>query len=117
MQQYGEAHAFAAIRVARSYGLSLGENATEWLLRCVLGRRRKPARCYDFPMTVPEQVAQFIQSQKPSPYCDSCIQNSLGLKRHQQVQQAASGGAASGGFVRGAGTCSACGKDAIVTHA
>ncbi len=67
-------------------------------------------------MTVPQQVAQFLQTHKPSPYCDTCIRVALKLKKHQQVQQATSGGAASGGFIRGAGTCSACGKNSVVTH-
>lgn len=67
-------------------------------------------------MTVPEQIAQFLQKNKPLAYCDSCIQDALGLKRHQQVQQTTSGGAAAGGFVRVEGTCSSCGKDVKVTH-
>src|SRR5260370_11538960 len=61
-------------------------------------------------MTVPEQVAHSLQTHRPLPYCDSCIKSALKLKRHQQVQQATSGGAASGGFIRRAGTCSVCGK-------
>ncbi len=68
-------------------------------------------------LTVPEKVAQFLQANRPSAYCDTCIQKALNLKRHQQAQQAASGGAASGGFIRGAGTCSVCGKNVEVTHA
>src|SRR3977135_617782 len=67
-------------------------------------------------MTVPEQVAHFLQTHRPLPYCDSCIQSALKLKRHQQVQQATSGGAASGGFIRRAGTCSVCGKNSAITR-
>jgi len=72
---------------------------------------------YDYGMTVPEQVAHFLQTHRPLPYCDSCIQRALKLKRHQQVQQATSSGAASGGFIRRTGTCSVCGKNSAVTHA
>src|SRR5258707_37314 len=68
-------------------------------------------------MTVPQQVAHFLQTHRPLPYCDSCIQSALKLKRHQQVQQATSGGAASGGFIRRAGTCSVFGKNSAITHA
>ncbi len=66
--------------------------------------------CYDYHVTVPQQVAHFLQTHKPSPYCDTCIQSALKLKRHQQVQQATSGGAASGGFIRVLGLARHVGK-------
>jgi hypothetical protein len=31
---------------------------------------------------------RFLKSHKPSPYCDTCIQRALKLKRHQRAQQA-----------------------------
>src|SRR5258708_9971206 len=68
-------------------------------------------------MTVPQQVAHFLQTHRPLPYCDSCIRRALKLKQPQEVQQATAGGAASGGFIRRTGTCSVCGKNSTVTHA
>ena len=68
-------------------------------------------------MTVPQQVATFLKTQSPSPYCDECIYKLLNLKRHQQAQQATSGGAASGGFTRSPGTCTNCHRQVTVTHA
>jgi hypothetical protein len=79
--------------------------------------RQYPEQLEEVMKTVPERVSSFLNAKKPAAFCDHCIKSLLGLKRHQQAQQAATGGAASGGFTREAGTCSNCKKNVIVTRA
>jgi hypothetical protein len=71
----------------------------------------------DAIITVPQRVAAFLKSKVPAAFCDECIATLLGLKRHQQAQQATSGLAASGAFTRHPGTCGNCHKSVLVTHA
>lgn len=71
----------------------------------------------DAEMTVPQRVAAFLKSKAPAAFCDECITKLLSLKQHAQAQQATSGGAASGAFTRGQGTCTNCNKNVTVTHA
>jgi hypothetical protein len=79
--------------------------------------RQFPKQLEEVMMTVPEQVSAFLNAKKSAAFCDQCITSLLGLKRHQQAQQATTGGAAAGGFIRESGTCSNCKKNVIVTHA
>ncbi len=67
-------------------------------------------------MTVPQRVAAFLKSKAPAAFCDECIATLIELKRHQQAQQATSGLAASGAFIRRTGTCSNCNKNVLVTY-
>jgi hypothetical protein len=68
-------------------------------------------------MTVPEQVAKFLNDNKGHGFCDNCLKIRLKLARPQLAQQAATALATTDGFLRAEAHCSACGRMTKVTWA
>src|ERR1700724_3144390 len=68
--------------------------------------------------TVPEQITAFLQANRNVWFCDSCIQERLELKRHQQAQQTTSALSTTPLYTRQDGTCSICGRNlTVITNA
>jgi hypothetical protein len=67
--------------------------------------------------TVPEKVSDFLVKCSGRKYCDSCIQERLGLKWRQQVQLITATLAVTPLFEREQGTCCTCNEVKQVTCA
>jgi hypothetical protein len=61
-----------------------------------------------FSRSVPERINAFLKERKERPYCDSCIQESLGLKWRQQVQLITATLCVTSSFRRERGLCCNC---------
>ena len=68
-------------------------------------------------MTVPERISEFLAQRRERMYCDSCIQERLGLKWRQQVQLIAATLAVTKAFSREVNTCCTCQEVKQVTKA
>ncbi len=67
--------------------------------------------------TVPEKVSDFLNRCKGRKYCDSCIQERLGLKWRQQVQLVTATLAVTPSFGREFGRCCTCNEMKQVIYA
>ena len=61
-----------------------------------------------FSKSVPERINSFLVEHKDEPYCDSCIQQWLGLKWRQQVQLITATLSVTPSFRRDRGFCCSC---------
>ena len=61
-----------------------------------------------FSKSVPERINSFLVEHKDEPYCDSCIQEWLGLKWRQQVQLITATLSVTPSFHRERGFCCSC---------
>jgi hypothetical protein len=61
-----------------------------------------------FARSVPERINSFLLEHKDEPYCDSCIQQWLGLKWRQQVQLITATLSVTPSFRRNRGFCCSC---------
>ena len=68
-------------------------------------------------MTVPERISDFLSQRQERMYCDTCIQERLGLKWRQQVQLITATLAVTAAFQRGFNKCCTCEVVKQVTHA
>lgn len=68
-------------------------------------------------MTVPQKINDFLQQRQDRMYCDTCIQERLGLKWRQQVQLITATLAVTAGFRREFNKCCTCEEIKQVTHA
>ena len=68
-------------------------------------------------MTVPERISEFLAQRRERMYCDTCIQERLGLKWRQQVQLITATLAVTGAFSREVNTCCTCQEVKQVTKA
>jgi hypothetical protein len=67
--------------------------------------------------TVPEKVSEFLSRCTGRRYCDSCIQERLGLKWRQQVQLVTATLAVTRSFAREFGQCCTCNEQKQVIFA
>ena len=65
-------------------------------------------------MNISEQVTNFLTTHKNQAYCDSCLQEQIGLARPQQAQRVAEALATIPLFKRTKGLCSNCGETRLV---
>lgn len=68
-------------------------------------------------MTVPERISDFLVQRLELMYCDTCVQERLGLKWRQQVQLITAMLAVTNGFRREFNRCCTCQEMKQVTHA
>jgi hypothetical protein len=68
-------------------------------------------------MTVPQKINDFLLQRQERMYCDTCIQERLGLKWRQQVQLITATLAVTAGFRREFNKCCTCEEIKQVTHA
>ena len=68
-------------------------------------------------MTVPERIYHFLVQRSGRCYCDTCIQERLGLKWRQQVQLITATLAVTAAFTRQFHTCCTCNETKQVTVA
>ena len=68
-------------------------------------------------MTVPERISDFLTQRHERMYCDTCIQERLGLKWRQQVQLITATLAVTNGFEREFNKCCTCQETKRVTRA
>ena len=68
-------------------------------------------------MTVPERISDFLSRRRERRYCDTCIQERLGLKWRQQVQLITATLGVTTGFRRAFDRCCTCQEIKQVTHA
>ena len=68
-------------------------------------------------MTLPKRINTFLTQRQERWYCDSCIQERLGLKWRQQVQLITATLAVTNGFAREIDSCCTCGEVKLVTRA
>jgi hypothetical protein len=68
-------------------------------------------------MTVPEKISDFLSQRQDRMYCDTCIQERLGLKWRQQVQLITATLAVTATFCREFNKCCTCETIKQVTHA
>lgn len=68
-------------------------------------------------MTVPQRINDFLAQRQERMYCDSCIQERLGLKWRQQVQLITATLAVTTAFRREFNACCTCEEVKQVTHA
>jgi hypothetical protein len=68
-------------------------------------------------MTVPERICHFLVQRSERRYCDTCIQERLGLKWRQQVQLITATLAVTAGFRREFHKCCTCNETKQVTSA
>jgi hypothetical protein len=68
-------------------------------------------------MTVPERISDFLSQRQERMYCDTCIQERLGLKWRQQVQLITATLAVTAAFRREFNKCCTCDMIKQVTHA
>jgi len=68
-------------------------------------------------MTVPQKINDFLLQRQERMYCDTCIQERLGLKWRQQVQLITATLAVTSGFRREFNKCCTCEEIKQVTHA
>jgi len=67
--------------------------------------------------TIPEKISEFLRQRPERMYCDTCIQERLGLKWRQQVQLITATLAVTETFKREYNTCCTCNAVKSVTHA
>ena len=67
--------------------------------------------------TVPEKVRDFLIRRMGRLYCDSCVQERLGLRWRQQVQLITATLAVTPSFGRETGLCCTCNEQKLVTYA
>ena len=67
--------------------------------------------------TLPEKICDFLNRRQGRMYCDSCIQERLGLKWRQQVQLITATLGVTGSFKRELGRCRACNEAKQVIYA
>lgn len=67
--------------------------------------------------TVPEKISQFLMRCSGRKYCDTCIQERLGLKWRQQVQLVTATLAVTSSFEREFGQCCTCSEQKQVIYA
>jgi hypothetical protein len=68
-------------------------------------------------MSVQQDIARYLRTNRPKPFCDDCVKNNLGLARRQQAQATTASLAQSNDFTRGSGICSDCGEEKLVANA
>jgi hypothetical protein len=68
-------------------------------------------------MSVPERISDFLSQRQERMYCDTCIQERLGLKWRQQVQLITATLAVTTTFRREVNKCCTCDTIKQVTHA
>ena len=68
-------------------------------------------------MTLPERIFGFLSQCRGRMYCDSCIQERMGLRWRQQVQLITATLAVTGAFRRELGNCCTCEQSKQVTGA
>ena len=68
-------------------------------------------------MSVPERISDFLIQRLERMYCDTCIQERLGLKWRQQVQLITATLAVTNQFERELNTCCTCQETKQVTRA
>jgi hypothetical protein len=68
-------------------------------------------------MTVPERISEFLAQRGERMYCDTCIQERLGLKWRQQVQLITATLAVTAAFKREFNRCCTCEEIKQVTYA
>jgi hypothetical protein len=68
-------------------------------------------------MTVPQRISDFLLQRQERMYCDTCIQERLGLKWRQQVQLITATLAVTSSFRREFNKCRTCEVVKQVTHA
>ena len=68
-------------------------------------------------MTIPKRINRFLIQRHERWYCDSCVQERLGLKWRQQVQLITATLAVTNGFAREFDKCCTCGEMKLVTRA
>jgi hypothetical protein len=68
-------------------------------------------------MTVPERICHFLIQRSGRRYCDTCIQERLGLKWRQQVQLITATLAVTAAFTREVHACCTCNETKQVTSA
>jgi hypothetical protein len=68
-------------------------------------------------MSVPERISDFLSQRQERMYCDTCIQERLGLKWRQQVQLITATLAVTTTFQREFNKCCTCEEIKQVTHA
>jgi hypothetical protein len=68
-------------------------------------------------MTIPQRINDFLSQRQERMYCDTCIQERLGLKWRQQVQLITATLAVTSGFRREFNKCCTCEEIKQVTHA
>ncbi|HEX3505551.1 MAG TPA: hypothetical protein VHU22_19380 [Xanthobacteraceae bacterium] len=68
-------------------------------------------------LSLPEKISSFLTNRRGRRYCDTCIQERLGLKWRQQVQLVTATLAVTNGYVRELDRCCICQIDRQVTSA
>src|SRR5580704_6492907 len=68
-------------------------------------------------VTLPRRISEFLSQRQERMYCDTCIQERLGLKWRQQVQLITATLAVTSGFQREFNKCCTCEELKQVTHA
>lgn len=68
-------------------------------------------------VSLPQRISDFLAQRRDRMYCDTCIQERLGLKWRQQVQLVTATLAVTAAFRRQFGKCCTCGEIKQVTHA
>ena len=66
-------------------------------------------------MTLPKRVSDFLNQRQDRMYCDTCIQERLGLKWRQQVQLITATLSVTSAFRREVNKCCTCGEVKQVT--
>jgi hypothetical protein len=67
--------------------------------------------------TIPEKISDFLLRRHGRMYCDSCIQERMGLKWRQQVQLITATLGVTQAFKRELGRCCTCNEDKQVIYA
>jgi hypothetical protein len=67
--------------------------------------------------TIPEKISEFLRERPERMFCDTCIQERMGLKWRQQVQLITATLAVTESFRREFNACCSCHEAKSVTHA
>lgn len=68
-------------------------------------------------VSLPRRISDFLAQRRYRMYCDTCIQERLGLKWRQQVQLVTATLSVTAAFTREINKCCTCGQVKQVTHA
>jgi hypothetical protein len=68
-------------------------------------------------LSLPEKISTFLMQRPGCPYCDTCIQERLGLRWRQQVQLVTATLAVTNGYGRQLNRCCVCQMERQVTRA
>src|ERR1700733_2648970 len=68
-------------------------------------------------ISLPQRISEFLAQRRDRMYCDTCIQERLGLKWRQQVQLVTATLSVTAAFGREFNKCCTCGEIKQVTHA